>query len=100
MQQPPDPAPNGPPGGRVSVVMITMNRRDQALASLDRLAALPERPPLIVVDHGSGDGTAAAVAERHPRATLLALRGNHGAAGRNIGVAVAGTPFVAFSDDD
>jgi GT2 family glycosyltransferase len=80
--------------------MITMNRRDQALRSLDHLAALPERPPVIVVDHGSTDGTAGAVAKRHPDVTLLALRHNHGAAGRNIGVAVADTPYVAFSDDD
>jgi GT2 family glycosyltransferase len=80
--------------------MITMDRRDRALQSLDRLAALPERPPVIVVDHGSADGTAAAVAEGHPDVTLLALRHNHGAAGRNIGVAVAATPYVAFSDDD
>jgi GT2 family glycosyltransferase len=80
--------------------MITMNRRDQALSALDHLARLPERPPIVVVDHGSVDGTADAVAGRHPTATVLALRGNHGAAGRNIGVAVATTPYVAFSDDD
>ena len=80
--------------------MITMNRRDQAVAALDHLAELPERPPLVVVDQGSVDGTAAAVSERHPAATVLALRGNHGAAGRNIGVAVATSPYVAFSDDD
>jgi GT2 family glycosyltransferase len=80
--------------------MITMNRRDQALAALDRLAALPERPPLVVVDQGSMDGTADAVSGRHPTATVLPLRRNHGAAGRNIGVALATTPYVAFSDDD
>ncbi|WP_435849637.1 glycosyltransferase family 2 protein [Streptomyces pristinaespiralis] len=85
---------------RTTVVVITHNRREQLLSSLDRLAELPERPPLIVVDNASTDGTADAVAERHPQAMVLAPGRNLGAPGRNLGVRAARTPYVAFSDDD
>ncbi|MEV3988621.1 glycosyltransferase [Streptomyces sp. NPDC049837] len=85
---------------RTTVVVITHNRRDQLLATLDRLAALPERPPVIVVDNASTDGTPQAVAERHPGATVLTPGRNLGAPGRTIGVRHARTPYVAFSDDD
>ncbi|HVM02860.1 MAG TPA: glycosyltransferase [Acidimicrobiales bacterium] len=85
---------------RVAVVVLTHDRRAQTLETLDRLAALPERPPLIVVDNASGDGTAEAVAGRHPEATLVRLPANLGAAGRNCGAALAPTPYVAFNDDD
>lgn len=85
---------------RITVVVITHNRRDQLLGTLDRLAALPERPPVVVVDNASTDGTAEAVAERHPAVTVLAPGRNLGASGRNLGVRQARTPYVAFSDDD
>nr|WP_228974806.1 glycosyltransferase [Streptomyces sp. DH12] len=80
--------------------MITHNRRDQLLRSLDRLAALPEEPPVIVVDNASTDGTPQAVAAHHPRTVVLAPGRNLGAPGRTLGVRRARTPYVAFSDDD
>ncbi|MGW0463816.1 glycosyltransferase family 2 protein [Streptomyces sp. NPDC003027] len=85
---------------RTTVVVITHNRRAQLLRSLDRLAALPERPAVVVVDNASTDGTARAVATHHPQATVLTPGRNLGAAGRNLGVHYARTPYVAFSDDD
>ncbi|WP_175409230.1 glycosyltransferase family 2 protein, partial [Streptomyces sp. TRM64462] len=85
---------------RTTVVVITRDRCDQLLHTLDRLAALPERPPVIVVDNGSGDGTPEAVARRHPGVTLLMPGRNLGAVGRTLGVRRARTPYVAFSDDD
>ncbi|WP_236885165.1 glycosyltransferase family 2 protein [Dietzia massiliensis] len=85
---------------RVSVVMITWNRREEALAALDRLAELPERPEVIVVDNGSTDGTADAVTRHHPGVRLIASPTNLGAVGRNLGVDAATTPYVAFCDDD
>ncbi|MET9697009.1 glycosyltransferase [Streptomyces sp. NPDC006529] len=88
------------PDPRTTVVVITRNRRDQLLHTLDRLAALPERPPVIVVDNASTDGTPEAVARLRPEVTLLAPGRNLGAPGRNIGVRHARTPYVAFSDDD
>lgn len=85
---------------RVSVVVLTYNRRDWLRGTLDRLVALPERPPIAVVDNGSSDGTAEMVRRCYPQATLLRLPDNIGAAARNVGVDWARTPYVAFCDDD
>lgn len=95
---------HGQPGAvatpRVSVVVLTYNRRDWLRGTLQRLAVLPENPPLAVVDNGSGDGTADMVRDEFPHATLLRLPTNIGAAARNVGVDWARTPYVAFCDDD
>ena len=80
--------------------MITRDRRGNVLASLDRLLRLPERPPVVVVDNASTDGTVDAVRRRHPSVDVVALPRNLGAAARTVGVRRAGTPYVAFSDDD
>jgi GT2 family glycosyltransferase len=85
---------------RLTVVMITHNRRDEVLASLDRLTQLPERPPIIVVDNASADGTPEAVAGRFPQVEVIAAGGNLGASARNLGLQRARTPYVALSDDD
>ena len=85
---------------RVSVVVITHDRRDELDLSLTRLEALPERPHVVVVDNGSTDGTGAMVRERHPGVTLLSPGANLGAVGRNLGVQAVDTPYVAFCDDD
>ncbi len=85
---------------RVAVVVITHQRREEVLVALSRLLALPERPSVVVVDNGSTDGTAAAVAERFPSVDLVASPENLGAVGRNVGVARVSTPYVAFCDDD
>lgn len=37
---------------RVGAVMITWNRREEALTSVGRLVALPERPHVVLVDPG------------------------------------------------
>jgi GT2 family glycosyltransferase len=85
---------------RVSVVMMTRDRREQVMTSLARLLALPERPPVILVDNASTDGTVDAVRNRFPQVTVIALDRNLGSAARNAGVRAATTPYVAFSDDD
>lgn len=84
----------------VGVVLATRNRRRSLLRTLARLEALPERPPVVVVDNDSGDGSPAAVAAAFPAVDLLSLRRNRGAFARNLGVARLGTPLVAFCDDD
>lgn len=88
------------PDPRVGVVMITYNRREEAVRSVGRLLALPEKPRVVVVDNGSSDGTARAIAEAHPDAELIASPTNLGAVGRNVGVERLDTPYVAFCDDD
>ncbi|MDY0814528.1 glycosyltransferase family 2 protein [Kitasatospora purpeofusca] len=85
---------------RIGVVVITRNRRERLLHTLDRLRSLPEAPPVLVLDNASADGTAAAVRDRHPWAAVRVLRRNRGAVARNLGVEALGTPYVAFSDDD
>ncbi|HLL65841.1 MAG TPA: glycosyltransferase family 2 protein [Micromonosporaceae bacterium] len=90
---------------RIGVVVITYQRRDEALIAVERLVALPERPRVVLVDNGSTDGTAEAVRSRFPSAQyphvdVLALAENFGAVGRNFGVARLDTPYVAFCDDD
>ena len=85
---------------RISVVVVSRDRRDSLLETLARLAALPERPPVVVVDNGSTDGTVEAVRRAWPGVSLVPVGRNLGAAGRTLGVLAAGTPYVAFSDDD
>ncbi|UXY17980.1 glycosyltransferase [Streptomyces cynarae] len=85
---------------RVTVAMITRDRRDSVLRTLDRLADLPERPPVVVVDNGSSDATVAAVRDHPLGVRVLAAGRNTGALGRNLAVRHAATPYVAFSDDD
>lgn len=84
----------------VSVVVLTHERRDELLDNLARLRRRHPDVPLIVVDNGSRDGTAQAVAAAFPDITLVRASGNLGAAGRNLGVSAAATPYVAFCDDD
>lgn len=86
--------------GQVTVVIATRNRRQDLICTLRRLRELVPAPPVIVVDNGSTDGTAHAVRERFTGTVVLALPRNYGAVARNVGVAAARTPYVAFSDDD
>ena len=85
---------------RVTVVVLTHNRRAEVLRTLDSLTALAEQPPIIVVDNGSTDGTVAAVGTAFPEVSTLRFAENIGAAARNAGIAMAVTPYVALCDDD
>ncbi|MEU0303102.1 glycosyltransferase [Streptomyces sp. NPDC006175] len=80
--------------------MITKDRPDSALRTLDRLAALPERPPVVVVDNGLDPAVTEALRAHPAGAQVLAPGRNTGALGRNLAVRHADTPYVAFSDDD
>jgi GT2 family glycosyltransferase len=80
---------------RVTVVVISQNRRDELLLSLPR-----HEGPVILVDNASTDGTAEAVRRQLPAVRTVRLTDNAGAAARNVGVALARTPYVAFADDD
>ncbi|WP_055558344.1 glycosyltransferase family 2 protein [Streptomyces sp. NBRC 110028] len=84
----------------VGVVVATRNHADTLATTLEHLTALPERPPVLVVDNGSTDRTRAMIAERFPEVDLLPHRVNRGALARNDGVRALTTPYIAFSDDD
>jgi GT2 family glycosyltransferase len=87
--------PGPAPTGSVTVVIASRNRRADLLASLPRHEA-----PVVLVDNASTDGTVDAVRAAHPEVTVLAQARNLGAEGRTRGIARAGTPYVAFADDD
>jgi GT2 family glycosyltransferase len=87
-------------GGRVTVVIITRNRKAELLHTLERMTALPDQAPVVVVDNGSTDHTADAVVERFGQVTLLRSARNLGAVGRNLAVGSINTRYVAFCDDD
>lgn len=106
------------PRHRVTVVVMTRDRRESLARTLTELTRTePTRteltrtatgsdrprgglPPVVVVDNGSADGTPDLVADRFPAVRLVTLPSNAGAMARNVGVALADTPYVAFSDDD
>jgi GT2 family glycosyltransferase len=83
----------------VAIVIATRNRAAGLDRTLHELAALPERPRVVVADNGSADATAEVVA-RHPGAQLLRLGRNLGCGARTAGAWFVTEPYVAFSDDD
>ncbi|RCW44604.1 GT2 family glycosyltransferase [Halopolyspora algeriensis] len=85
---------------KVTVAVMTHNRREEVLRTLEHMTALPDAAPIIVVDNASADGTAEAVATHHPQVLLLRSRANLGAVARNRAVEHVDTPYVAFCDDD
>lgn len=87
----------GPPSlpARVTVVVASRDRCDELAQTLPCHEA-----PVILVDNGSSDGTVATALAVRPDATVVELERNRGAPGRNLGVRLASTPYVAFADDD
>src|SRR4051812_37725891 len=66
----------------VGVAILTFNRREEVLRTIAHAFALPERPPVVVVDNGSTDGTGAAVRSVFPWIHVVRSEKNLGAAGR------------------
>ena len=89
--------PENPLADRLTVVLLTFNCAHRLQPILDQLLDLGV--PVIAVDNASTDDTVAVINAR-PGIELVTLERNIGAAGRNIGVNRARTPFVAFCDDD
>jgi len=85
----------------VSVVILTFDRREAVLTLLGELSQLDD-PALevIVVDNGSQDGTADAVAGAHPDVSVVALAENAGVGARNRGLERARGDIVVTLDDD
>ncbi|WP_318307006.1 glycosyltransferase family 2 protein [Amycolatopsis solani] len=84
---------------RTTVVIATRDRAAELARTLDRLSALDPVPPVVVLDNASSDGTAE-VAGGYANVRVIRLPRNLAAAARTLGVVVAETPYVAFSDDD
>jgi GT2 family glycosyltransferase len=80
---------------RVSIVVMSRDRRPELLSSLPRHAA-----HVVLVDNASGDGTAEAVTTELPEVDVVRLRRNVGAYARTIGVRRVASRYVAFADDD
>jgi GT2 family glycosyltransferase len=83
-----------------AVVIATHNRAAVLNETLEQLCELPERPRIVVADNASTDETERVCKRFGQRVLLLKLRRNIGAAARTIGAREAGTPLVAFCDDD
>jgi glycosyltransferase involved in cell wall biosynthesis len=97
----------GAAGERVSVVMVTRDRRDLVARALDALAAQTRlADEVLVIDNGSGDGTEALLAERlaaqrPPGLKLLPAPASLSVAeARNAAVAASSGDVIAFTDDD
>ena len=96
------------PPPEVSVVVATRDRAmllEELLASLRRQTLPADRFEVLVVDDGSGDGTAALLATEERQGTLRTVATGHReavgpAAARNAGWRAARAPVVAFTDDD
>ena len=84
----------------VTIVIASRDRRERLLASIPHHLALPERPPVILVDDASRDGSAEAVAATFPQVRVIRRTESAGGAARNDGIAAASTPYVALADDD
>lgn len=89
-----------PPEPAGTIVMATKDRATIVPGTIERLQALPDGWPVIVVDDASTDGTADVIRERFPDVQVIRLPESRGAGARNIGVATAATEIVAFADDD
>src|SRR3954452_24366262 len=61
---------------RISVVVLTYNRADELITTLQRLLALPERPPIFVVDNASDDSTVAGVKALFPSVRIIECEHN------------------------
>jgi GT2 family glycosyltransferase len=82
---------------KLAIVLLTYNCGDRVEPVLDQLIRLGV--PIVAVDNASADDTVGVLA-RHPEIDVVRLERNTGAAGRNVGLERAGTPYVAFCDDD
>lgn len=84
----------------LSVVVPTLNGRDQLAASLDSLAAHAPDAEVIVVNGPSADGTTGMVRERDDVDVLVEISARTINVARNAGIEVASGDAVAFLGQD
>ena len=86
---------------KISIVVLTHNRRPLVEELLSALSTLPYQPlELILVDNDSQDGTRRMVIEDFPSVIYLATGTNLGAVARNMGLLAASGEIVVTLDDD
>ena len=93
------------PMPEASIVIVTWNGRVDLLECLNSLKKLvPPRPSIIVVDNGSTDGTAGAVAEKFPHVRVITSPRNRGfSGGNNLGIEKAleeGADYICLLNND
>jgi GT2 family glycosyltransferase len=88
---------------RTTFVIASRNRAAELATTITRLLNTTQCP-IIVIDNGSDDDSAAVMRrfadEFGKRVHAIELASNRGVVARNIGVAACHTPYVAFCDDD
>jgi N-acetylglucosaminyl-diphospho-decaprenol L-rhamnosyltransferase len=82
---------------KLALVLLTYNCGHRIEPIVDKLLNLGLR--IVAVDNASTDNTGAVLAG-YPTVEVVQLDRNIGAAARNLGLERAGTPLVAFCDDD
>jgi len=85
---------------RLSVVVPTLNGRDQLSSSLDRLTAEAPDAELIVVNGPSADGTTGMVRDRDDVDVLVEVSARTVNVARNAGIEVASGDVIAFVSYD
>lgn len=87
----------------LSVVVLSWNTRDLTLACLAALAADParRRREIVVIDNGSDDGSADAIAAAYPEVALVRNADNRGySGGNNQGAEVARGRWLCLLNSD
>lgn len=89
---------------KLSYIIVTRNRREQLLRTLDILERNTRLPryawEVLVVDNASDDGTPEAVGRHHGHPAVIRLDENEGVPARNHALRPARGRFVVFLDDD
>jgi GT2 family glycosyltransferase len=89
---------------KLSYVIVTRNRRDALLRTLDKLEETTQLPSrsweVVVVDNASDDGSAEAVAREFRSVKMIRLPENEGMPARNHGFRRARGRYVCLLDDD
>jgi len=86
---------------RCSLIVVTYEARELVLACLQSLSdAVGPTDEIIVVENGSRDGSAQAIAQKFPAVKLVMLSENRYIFGLNDGLAQASGEFVAFCNND
>src|SRR5580658_1315369 len=86
---------------RATIVITSRNRRQDLIKAVASALAQTAQPEVLVIDDGSTDGTAEAVAREFPGVRLHRCEASAGyIVQRNLGARLAKTPFVFSIDDD